>query len=91
MIFLALGSNLSSSYGDRFKNIDLAVSALHGYGMGIMNHSSYYETPSYPDNKKPKYINVVVQIETSLSVENLASVLLNIEELLERKRSKKKI
>ena len=28
MILLALGSNLKSSFGDRFKNIDLAVSAL---------------------------------------------------------------
>ena len=33
MILLGLGSNLPSSYGDRFKNIDLAISALNGYGL----------------------------------------------------------
>ena len=28
MIFLGIGSNLSSSYGDRFYNIDLSISYL---------------------------------------------------------------
>ena len=35
MILLGLGSNLSSSFGDRFENIDLAVSALNGYGIQV--------------------------------------------------------
>ena len=35
MILLGLGSNLSSSFGDRFQNIDLAVSALEGYGIQL--------------------------------------------------------
>ena len=56
MLLLGLGSNLSSSFGNRFKNIDMAISALHGYGIGIMNQSSYYETPSYPNKKNPKFI-----------------------------------
>ena len=89
MILLGIGSNLPSAFGDRFTNINLAISNLEKRSIKIKKKSSFYESLSYPDNKKPKYINVVVQIETSLSVENLASVLLNIEELLERKRSKK--
>ena len=35
MILLGLGSNLSSSFGDRFQNIDMAVSALEGYGFQV--------------------------------------------------------
>ena len=35
MILLGLGSNLSSSFGDRFKNIDLAISSLNNYGIII--------------------------------------------------------
>ena len=35
MILLGLGSNLSSSYGDRFKNIDMAISSLNGYGIQV--------------------------------------------------------
>ena len=31
MLLLGLGSNLSSSFGDRFKNIDLAISYLELY------------------------------------------------------------
>ena len=40
MILLGLGSNLSSSFGDRFKNIDLAISGLDGYGIRVTKKSS---------------------------------------------------
>ena len=89
MILLGLGSNLSSSFGDRFQNIDLAVSALEGYGIQLKRKSSYYESLSYPNKKSPKFINIVIEIETHLPPEDLASVLIFIEEYLERKRKKK--
>ena len=89
MFLLGLGSNLSSSFGNRFENIDLAVSNLESYKIKIINKSSFYETPSYPDIKNPKFINIVVEISTYLSPEDLASVLICIEEKLERKREKK--
>ena len=89
MIFLGLGSNLSSSFGNRFENIDLAISHLNNLGLKVVNKSSYYETHSYPNKKNPKFINVVVKIETYIKPENLASSLLSIEEKLERKRKKK--
>lgn len=91
MILLGLGSNLSSSFGDRFKNIDLAISYLEKYKIKINKKSSYYESLSYPDKENPKFINIVVGIETQLSPTDLASVLISIEEKLERKskRSRK--
>ena len=89
MILLGLGSNLSSSFGDRFQNIDLAVSILEGYGVQLKKKSSYYESLSYPNKRNPKFINIVVEIETHLSPEDLVSVLIFIEESLERKRKKK--
>ena len=89
MILLGLGSNLSSSFGDRFQNIDLAVSTLEGYGIQLKKKSSYYESLSYPNKKNPKFINIVIEIETHLPPEDLASVLIFIEEYLERKRKKK--
>ena len=89
MILLGIGSNLSSSFGDRFENIDLVVSALNGYGIQVKKKSSYYESPSYPDKKNPKFINIMVEVETHLPPEDLASVLIFIEESLERKRKKK--
>ena len=89
MILLGLGSNLSSSFGDRFQNIDLAVSALEGYGIQLKKKSSFYESLSYPNKKNPKFINIVIEIETNLPPEDLASVLIFIEEYLERKRKEK--
>ncbi len=89
MILLGLGSNLSSSFGDRFENIDMAVSALEGYGLQVKKRSSYYESHSYPNKKNPKFINITIGIDTHLPPEDLASVLIFIEESLERKRDKK--
>ena len=89
MILLGIGSNLSSSFGDRFKNIDLAVSYLQKYKIKIKKKSNYYESPSYPNKEKPKFINIVVEIETHLLPTDLASVLILIEEKLERKRMRK--
>ena len=89
MILLGLGSNLSSSFGDRFKNIDLAVSALNSNGIEVKKKSSYYESLSYPNKENPKFINIVVEAETYLPPEDLASVLITIEESLERKRNEK--
>jgi len=86
MILLGLGSNLSSNFGDRFKNIDLAVAALNEYGISVKKKSSYYESFSYPNKENPKFINIVVEVETHLPPEDLASVLIFIEESLERKR-----
>ena len=89
MILLGLGSNLPSSFGDRFQNIDLAVSTLEGYGIKLKKRSSYYESLSYPNKRNPKFINIVIEMETHLSPEDLASVLIFIEESLERKRKEK--
>ena len=89
MIFLALGSNLSSSFGDRFTNINLAISYLEGYEIQIIKKSNFYETYSYPNKENPKFINIVISIKTYLSPMDLMSVLFFIEEKLERKRNKK--
>ena len=89
MIILGLGSNLSSTFGNRFRNIETAISYLNNYKIKIIKKSSFYETPSYPNNKNPKFINIVIQAETDLNPTDLASVIIFVEELLERKRSKK--
>jgi len=89
MIFLGLGSNLPSKYGDRFTNINLAISYLEGYGIKVIKKSSFYETFSYPNKENPKFINAVILVETILPPIDLMSVLIFIEEKLERKRGKK--
>ncbi len=87
MIFVGIGSNLNSSFGDRFKNINFALSFLESYQINIIKKSNFYETPSYPNNKDPKFINIVASISATLPPVDLVSVLLFIEEKLERKRN----
>ena len=89
MLLLGLGSNLSSNFGNRFENIDLAISYLQSYKIQLLKKSSFYETLSYPDIKNPKFINVVIEVLTHLPPEEFASVLISIEETLERKRNQK--
>ena len=89
MIFLGIGSNLSSDYGDRFKNIDLSIKYLLEEEIKLIRKSSFYESLSFPNKKFPKYINIVVSIDTTLTPEKLAEIILKIEKRLGGKRSKK--
>ena len=89
MLLLGLGSNLSSNFGNRFENIDLAISYFQSYKIQLLKKSSFYETLSYPDIKNPKFINIVIEVLTHLPPEEFASVLISIEETLERKRNQK--
>tara|TARA_B100001123_G_C15109927_1_gene947034 strand:+ start:359 stop:871 length:513 start_codon:yes stop_codon:yes gene_type:complete len=89
MIFLGIGSNLSSSIGNRFENINLALSFLKSAGIKVIKSSSFYETLAIPNTNDPKFINIVTSIQTDLSPIDLMTVLIFIEEKLERKRNKK--
>ena len=89
MIFLGLGSNLSSSFGDRFKNINLALSHIEKSGIKIIKRSNFYESLSYPNKNNPKFINIVVSVSSNLQPRDLMTALICIEEKLERKRNKK--
>jgi len=89
MIYLGIGSNLSSSFGDRFANINLAISFLKEKKINLVKKSSFYETFSYPNKENPKFINIVIAVKTSLSPNDLMKSLLSIEKKLERKRVKK--
>ena len=87
MIFLSLGSNLSSRFGDKFDNLNLAMSYLDNYKILIDKKSSFYQTPSYPNKKEPSFINVTISVKTHLPPVDLFTVLIFIEEKLERKRN----
>ena len=89
MIFLGLGSNLQSDFGDRYQNIDLAINYLKENNINLLQKSSFYESVSYPNKNDPKFINVVISVETSLNSGDLMSRLLFVEEKLGRKRFKK--
>ena len=85
MIYLGIGSNL----GNRIKNITKAKYFLDLNGINITKSSSYYETLSWPDPNKPKFINIVVQSNTKASPEKLLKIFKSIEKKLGRKKKSK--
>ena len=89
MIFIGIGSNLPSSFGNRFKNIELAMSFLKNKGIKIIKKSSFYETFSQPNKSDPKFINIAISVETEMQPVDLMRTLITIEEKLGRKREKK--
>ena len=58
MIHLNIGSNLNSLYGNKFENIIIAVNLLISLKLKIKKISNFYETPSFPNKKLPKFINI---------------------------------
>ena len=49
MIFIGIGSNLSSKFGNRIKNINLAISMMENEGINLLKKSNFYETFSQPN------------------------------------------
>ena len=82
-VFLGVGSNL----GNRQKNIELSKIALTNSGIKILKSSSFYESLSWPDPKKPKFLNIVLEIETTIHPISLLKICKKIEKSLGRKIS----
>ena len=78
MIFLGIGSNL----GNRKGHIEKAKSILLENDINLISSSSYYETPSWPDPNKPKFINIVLKISCEYKPLELLNLCKNIEKKL---------
>jgi len=89
MIHINIGSNLNSKFGDRFKNILLAINLLINSHISIKKFSSFYETPSYPDKNLPKFINIGINIEYKFDYLELMKITKLIEKKLGRINTKK--
>ena len=86
MIFLNVGSNLSSSKGDRLFNLKKTLKLITSENIKIIKISSIYETPSYPNEKNPKFLNIGIEIKCNYSPENLIKKFNKIEKKLQRTR-----
>lgn len=84
--YIGIGSNL----GDRRSYIDKAIESIRSAkGIKLTRVSSIYETEPVSDIPQGKYLNGVIEIETSLAPRELLSALNAIEALLGRKRNVK--
>ena len=84
-IYLGIGSNL----GDKKKNIEKAKFELIKENIKIIKSSNYYESFSWPNPNNPKFLNIVLQIETNLTPLNLMKKCKEIEINLGRVKSTK--
>ncbi len=84
MIFLNIGSNLSSKFGNRFDNIKKALYFLEIEKIKVLEVSDFYETPSYPNNKNPKFVNIAVKINCKITPLELLKKIKFIEKKMER-------
>ncbi|MFL2883245.1 MAG: 2-amino-4-hydroxy-6-hydroxymethyldihydropteridine diphosphokinase [Pelagibacteraceae bacterium] len=87
MIFLNIGSNLNSKYGNRSDNILRSIELLVSKEIKIIKKSGFYETPSYPDKSYPKFLNISLCV---LYQKTAKELLYNIS-LIEKQMGRKKI
>ena len=83
-VYLGIGSNI----GNRINNINKACHLLTNF-CSIIRISKFYETNSWPNEKLPKYLNIIIKCNTNLKPVSLLQNLKNIEFLLGRKKNKK--
>jgi len=89
MIYINIGSNLDSQKGDRLYNLNKAKDLISVGKIKVIKASSIYETPSYPNQKNPKFLNICLEIKSKENPEVLIKKFKNIEKKLQRNRGLK--
>ena len=89
MIHLNIGSNLNSNFGNKFDNISIAIKLLIEKKFVVKKISDFYETPSYPNNNLPNFLNVGIFGIFNKSVKELGNIITFIEKKIGRVKTKK--
>ena len=74
-IYLGIGSNL----GNRRYKIEKAKYELSLRNIRLVKSSNFYESLSWPDKSKPKYLNIVLEVSSDLKPLELLKVLKDID------------
>ncbi|MCX6625009.1 MAG: 2-amino-4-hydroxy-6-hydroxymethyldihydropteridine diphosphokinase [Acidobacteria bacterium] len=82
-VFLSLGSNI----GDREANLSRALAMLAGPDLLVVRVSSVYETEPMELRQQPQFLNIAVEVETSVFPMQLLRRIARIERELGRKRT----
>ena len=85
LIYVGIGSNL----GNKIQNIEKAKFLIKLNGINVIQVSSYYESLSWPDPTKPKFLNIIISINGNFSPNKLLKIFKKIESKLGRKKGKK--
>ncbi|MDQ7843492.1 MAG: 2-amino-4-hydroxy-6-hydroxymethyldihydropteridine diphosphokinase [Armatimonadota bacterium] len=83
--FLSLGANL----GDRREAIAKALRTLEAGGVTVLRRSAFYDTAPVGHTRQPRFLNLVVEVDTALSPEELLELCQRIERSLGRVRTER--
>ena len=83
---IALGSNTSLGKALPLEIIKKAIIELVKIDINLVSLSRFYETPAYPKESGPNFINSVVKAEANYSSQEMLKKLHQIEEKFERQR-----
>ena len=86
-VYLSIGSNI----GDRESNIASSIAMLGSYiEISKIKSSSFYETEPLYNEDQPAFLNIVLEIETSLTPFKLLDKIREIEKMLGREEKRLK-
>jgi 2-amino-4-hydroxy-6-hydroxymethyldihydropteridine diphosphokinase len=87
-IYVGAGANLPHpSYGSPRATLQAALLELDRKGARVVDCSRWYRTAPVPVSDQPWYVNVVAEVATALSADDLLTALHDIEDLFGRVRS----
>lgn len=84
-VYLLLGTNL----GNLKENLVNAVDELSKNGIKILKKSKIYKTKPWGKKDQPDFLNMAVEVETSLTPEKLLQTIKDIEKKLKREETEK--
>lgn len=83
--YLGLGGNL----GDRLATLQAACRQLHSDAVRVVDSSAVYESEPWGVTEQPTFLNLVLQVETDLSPQELLATCLGVEQALGRERKER--
>lgn len=89
MIFVALGSNLPSTFGTPEQTLIAAMHALEEHGVRILDRSTIMKTAPVPVSDQPWFRNAVISVKTDANALDLLAILHKIEKSFGRVRTVK--
>ena len=84
--YIALGANVTSSFGGPLLTIKEAIHRLSAESLTISKRSRFYATPAFPAGSGPDFVNAVIEVETEMSAPALLARLHALEDGLGRQR-----
>ena len=83
---IAFGGNLPSGVGSPVCTIEAALSRLQDHGVAVLKVSRFYQTPCFPKNAGPDFVNGCATLGCELPPRDLLGVLHRIEAEFGRER-----